>query len=59
MIKEGEFGVTYFTDIYSGVPGKWYNHQVIIMSVWIHCHKYGVKFKTSLGFWENKGWINK
>ena len=24
IIKEGTFGGTYFTDIYSGVNGKWY-----------------------------------
>ena len=45
VIKEGAFGGTYFRDIYSSVNGKWY--------------KYGVKCRTSLRFWENKGWINE
>ena len=30
-------------------------HQIIDVNV----NKYGVKCGTSLGFWENKGWINK
>ena len=25
IIKEGEFGRTYFRDIYSGVNGRWYS----------------------------------
>ena len=63
---------TYFRDIYSGVNGEWYrisqkgfvdlnnidqkyyrlNYYYVIVN------KYGVKCRTSLGFWENKGWIN-
>ena len=27
VIKEGTFGGTYFTEIYSGVNGKWYKNS--------------------------------
>ena len=27
IIKEGAFGRTYFTNIYSGVNGKWYKNS--------------------------------
>ena len=29
-IKEGEFGGTFFKDIYSGVNGKWYKEFKIL-----------------------------
>ena len=73
VIREGAFGGTYFRDIYSGVNKKWYkklwkefdqlknidkkyySSDYYNMSV----NKYGVKCRTSLRFWENKGWINE
>ena len=72
VTKEGGFGGTCFRDIYSGVNRKWYwkpwkkfdelgdidqkyycsnNYDVCI-------NRWGVKCRTSLRFWENKGWIN-
>ena len=73
VIKEGEFGGTYFTDIYSGVTGKWYKKswkefdQLTNIDQKYYCsdyydrsvNKYGVKCGTSLRFWENKGLINE
>ena len=73
VIKEGAFRGTYFTDIYSGVPGKWYKKswkqfdQLKDIDQKFYCSdyydvnviKYGVKCKTLLRFWGNKGWINK
>ena len=55
-IKECAFRVTYFRDIYSRINGKLYRKS------WnefdelknISVNKYGVKFGTSLRFWENK-----
>ena len=40
----------------SGFNGNWYycsNYYDVSIN------KYGVKCETSLGFWENNGWINK
>ena len=73
IIKEGAFGGTYFTDIYSSVNGKWYKNSWKKFDVLenigqkyyssdyydVSVNKYGVKCGTSLRFWENKGWINK
>ena len=73
IIKEGAFGGTYFRDIYSSVNGMWYKKswkefdqlknidQKWYCSIYfdVSVNKYGVKCKTSLRFWENKGWINK
>ena len=73
VIEEDAFEGTYFRDIYSNVNRKWYkklwtefdqlknidrkycysNYCDIIVN------KYGVKYETSLRFWENKGWIDK
>ena len=72
-IKEGAFGGTYFRDIYSGVNEKWYKNSwkefdqlknidaTFYASDYydMNVNKYGVKCRTSLRFWENKGWINK
>ena len=72
IIKEGAFGGTYFRDIYSGVNGKWYKNSWKEFDVLesidqrYYCsnyydfsvNKYGVKYGTSLRFWENKGWVN-
>ena len=73
VIKEGAFGGTYFRDIYSSVNGKWYKKswkefdQLKNIDQKFYCsdyydvsvNKYGVKCRTSLRFWENKGWINE
>ena len=73
VIKEGAFRGTYFTEIYSGVTGKWYKKswkefdQLKDIDQKCYCSsycdvsvsKYGVKCRTSLRFWENKGWITK
>ena len=73
VIKEGAFGGTYFRDIYSSVTGKWYKkswkefNQLKNIDKKYYCsnyydvsvNKYGVKCKTSLRFWENKGWVNE
>ena len=72
VISEGAFGGTYFRDIYSGVNGKWYRNswkefkflssmdkKLYASSYYdVGVNKYGVKFGTSLRFWESKGWIN-
>ena len=63
---------TYCRDIYSGINGKWYRKswkqfgelknidQKYYCSIYydVSANKYGVLCRTSLGFWENKGWIN-
>ena len=63
---------TYCRDIYSGINGKWYRQswkqfgelknidQKYYCSNYydVSANKYGVLCRTSLGFWENKGWIN-
>ena len=73
VIREGTFGGTYFRDIYSGINGKWYKNSwkefVHLKNIDakfyasdyydVNVNKYGVKYGTSLRFWENKGWINK
>ena len=73
VIKEGTFEGTYFRDIYSRVNGKFYKNswkefdQLKDIDQKYYCLSYydvsvtkcGVKCKTSLRFWENKGWINK
>ena len=73
VIKEGEFGSTYFRDIYSSVNRKWYKKswkefdqlKNIIQKCYcpdyydVSVNKYGVKCGTSLRFWENKGCINE
>ena len=73
VTKEGAFGVAYFKDIYSGINGKWYKKswkkldQLKDIDQKYYCssyydvsvNKYGVKYETSLRFWENKGWINE
>ena len=72
IIKEGAFGGTYFRNIYSGINGKWYRKPwkefdelkkfdpKYYCSIYydVSANKYGVKCGTSLGFWENKRWIN-
>ena len=71
IIKEGAFGGTYIRDIYSGINDKWYKRSwkqsdALKNIDQKHCsnyydvsvNKYGVKCRTSLRFWENKGWIN-
>ena len=71
IINEGAFGGTYFSDIYSGVNGKWYrnnwkqfdfyknaNDKLHASNYYdVKVNKYGVKCGTSLWSWENKGWI--
>ena len=73
IIKEGAFAGAYFRDIYFGVTGKWYKKswkefdQLKDIDQKCYCSsycdvsvsKYGVKWRTSLRFWENKGWITK
>ena len=73
IIKEGEFGGTYFRDIYSCVNGKWYQDsckefnelknitQKFYFSDYYDdkLNKYKVKTGTSLRFGENKGWFNE
>ena len=69
LIKEGAFGGTYFRDFYSGVDGKWYRKtwkefdelknidQKFYCSNYcdVSVNKYGIKWRTSLRFWENNG----
>ena len=71
VIREGAFGGTYFRDIYSGINGKWYRKswkefdqlknidQKYYSSDYndVSVNKCGVKCRTTLRFWENKGWI--
>ena len=73
VIKKGAFGGTYFRDIYSGVNGKVYKiswkkfdelkniHSKYHSSDFydVKLNYYGVEVRTSLRFWESKGWINK
>ena len=73
VIREGALGETYFRDTYYGVAGKWYKKswkkfdQLKDIDQKFYCsdyydvsvNKYGVTCRTSLRFWENKGWINK
>ena len=73
VIKEGAFGGTYFTDIYSDFNGKWYKKswkdfdQLKNIDQKYYCsdyydvsvNKFGIKNQRSLRFWENKCWINK
>ena len=75
VIIEGAFGGTYIRDIYSGINGKWYKNswkefdQLKSIDIdqkyyWsdyydVSVNKYGVKYGTSLRFWENKGWRNE
>ena len=72
-IKEGEFGVTYFRDLHSGVNGKWcrnswkeFNDLKNIDRKYYSSNYYDAelnkcKFKTEtpLRFLGNKGWIIK
>ena len=69
VIREGGFGGTYFRDISSDVNGKWYKkswkefNQLKNIDQKFYCstsydvsvNKYGVKFGTLLGLWENNG----
>ena len=69
IIKKGEFGETYFSNIYSSVNNKWYKkswkkfndlnniYQKFCFSNYydVNINKYKVKFGTSLRFWEDKG----
>ena len=73
IIRESEFGGTYFRDIYSGINEKWYKNSwkefdqlknidaKIYASDYydVNVNKSVVKCGTSLRFWENEGWINK
>ena len=73
VIRKGAFGGTYFRNIYSGINEKWYKNSwkefvqlknidgKIYASHYydVNVNKYGVKCRTSLRCWENKGWINK
>ena len=68
IIKEGAFAGTYFRDIYSGVNEKWYRKSwkefnllkdidqtyYCLSYCDVSVNKYGVKYGTSLRFWENK-----
>ena len=72
VIKEDEFGGTYFRDMQSGVNGKWYRKsweefdELKNIDQKYHCsnyydvsvNKYGVKCGTSLRFWENNDWTH-
>ena len=65
--------LSYFRDIYSSVNGKWYKmswkefNQFKDIDQKFYCsdyydvsaNKYGIKCRTSLGLWADKGWINK
>ena len=71
IIKEDAVSGTYFRDIYSNINEKWYKnswkefiHLKNIDKFYasdyydVNVNKYGVKYGTSLRFWENKGWVN-
>ena len=72
VIKEGSFGGTCFRDIYSGINEKWYkklwkkffqlkNSDAKFYAsdyYGVNVNKYGLKCRTSIKFWENKGCIN-
>ena len=69
VIRKGAFGGTYFRNIYSGINEKWYKNSwkefvqlknidgKIYASHYydVNVNKYGVKCRTSLRFWKNKG----
>ena len=73
IIKEGVFGGTYFRDIQSDINKKWYKSSwkefVHLKNIdakfyaldyyGVNANKYGVKYGTSLRFWESKCWIIK
>ena len=73
VIKEDAFGGTYFRDVYSGINGKPFKKtwkefdQLKDIDQKYYCssyydvsvNKYGVKWGTSLRFWENKGCVNE
>ena len=73
IIKESAFGGTFFRGIYSSINRKWYRKswkefdQLKNIDQKYYCsdyydvsaNKYGVKCRTSLIFWENKGWIHE
>ena len=72
VIREGAFGGAYFRDIYPNVNGKWYkkswkefdhlkntDQKYYCSDYFMSVNKYGVKYGTSLRFWENKGCINE
>ena len=73
VIREGAFGCTYFRDIYFGVTEKWHKKsqkefdQLKDIDQKFYCSdcydvsvdKCGVKCRTLLRFWENKGLINE
>ena len=73
MIKNSEFGGTYFRDIYSRVNNKFYKNswkefeELKNVDKKFHCsdfydvvlNYYGVEVGTSLRFWESTGWINE
>ena len=72
VIKEGAFGGTYFRDIYPGINEKWYkkpwkefdqlkniDQKFYCSDYYASVNKYPAKYRTSLRFWENKGWINE
>ena len=72
VIREGVFGGTYFRDLYSGINEKGYKNSwkefVQLKNIdakfygpdyyVVNVNKYGVKYRTSLRFWENRSWIN-
>ena len=72
VIQKGDFGETYFRDIYSTVNDKWYRNSRNKFDVLknidkkhycsnyyeLSVNRYSVKCATSLRFWENIGWIN-
>ena len=67
------FGGVYFRNVYSNINTKWYKNswkefihlknidaKFYTLDYYdINVNKYGVKCRTSLGFWENKGCSNK
>ena len=69
VIREGEFGGTYFRDAYSGINGKWYKNswkefnqlKKIEAKFYapdyfdVNVNKYKAKVETWLRFWENEG----
>ena len=73
VIKKGAFGGTYFRDIYSRVNNNFYKNcckgfeESKDIGKKYYCpdfydvklNYYGVEVRTSLRFWESKGWINK
>ena len=72
VVKEGAFGGIFFRGIYSGINEKWYrklwkefnqlkdiNKKYYCSDYYVSVNKYSVKCRTSLRFWENKGWINE